>query len=114
MDRFGDLKENTSFAHDVFSEVALGAAGVNVQFPVQPDVEQRNTIGIAVLTHRRELAAESALQHFVCPLLGHRPAGPTQFGRTHADLRELSPEERNPAIASALIALRLALAWSAL
>ena len=81
--------------------MALGAAGVNVHFPVQPDVEQRNTIGIAVLTHGRELSAESVRQHFICPLLGHHPVGATQLRRTHADLRELSAEERNPAVASA-------------
>jgi len=46
---------------------ASGAGGVYVDFAVHPEVEQRNTIGIAVLAHGCELSAETARQHFASP-----------------------------------------------
>jgi hypothetical protein len=57
--------------------MATGAAGMKVDFPVHPDVEQRNAVGIAIRAYGSELSAEPTFQHFICALLGHRPIGAT-------------------------------------
>ena len=60
--------------------MAAGTAGVNIHLAVDPDVEQRNTIGIAVLADSRELPAEAARQHFTDPMFGHGAVGATKLG----------------------------------
>jgi hypothetical protein len=68
---------------------------VNIHFAVHPDVEKGDAIRIAILAPGREPPAESALQHFPCPLLGHHPVGATELGRTHTDLLNTQMEAKS-------------------
>jgi hypothetical protein len=55
-----DLEADPRLSLDVGAQMSARAGGVQIHFAVDPEIEQRDAIGEAVLAHRRKTAAIAA------------------------------------------------------